>query len=357
MVSRPLWQGNLSFGGEYTYTDRINNYVNEQGILNDDHSNIREDAVSAFVEYARSFGPLQARAGVRYEHLVSDYYENGVRIEEQSRTYDNVFPSFSLSMPVGKVDLSLSYTSSIYRPAYWYLRSNVTYVNRYTYESGNPLLRPSLINRLSMDVSYKWIYFNARYIHGKDAIVQACNAYSEENPTISLLVNVNKYDSDKFYATLTLSPTLGIWSPQLTLMLLQQWYKVDTPDGQVNFNNPIGNFVWRNNFRLPFGFSFDADLGLDTPGDNETYHLNTTACYVNVGIRKSFWDERLNLHLQGTDLFSSNRVCGTFYSGSRVMTIDQDPRRLVRLTVRYKFNATKSKYKGTGAGQEQRSRM
>ena len=221
VVSRPLWKGNLSFGGEYTYTNRVNNYVNEQGILDDDHSNIREDAVSAFVEYARSFGPLQARAGVRYEHLVSDYYENGVRIEEQSRTYDNVFPSFSLSMPVGKVDLSLSYTSSIYRPAYWYLRSNVTYVNRYTYESGNPLLRPSLINRLSMDVSYKWIYFNARYIHGKDAIVQACNAYSEENPTISLLVNVNKYDSDKFYATLTLSPTLGIWSPQLTLMLLQ----------------------------------------------------------------------------------------------------------------------------------------
>ena len=58
MVSRPLWQGNLSFGGEYTYTDRINNYVNEQGILNDDHSNIREDAVSAFVEYARRFGQV-----------------------------------------------------------------------------------------------------------------------------------------------------------------------------------------------------------------------------------------------------------------------------------------------------------
>ena len=357
VVSRPLWEGNLSFGGEYTYTDRINNYVNEQGILSDDHSNIREDAVSAFVEYARSFGPLQVRAGVRYEHLVSDYYENGIRIDEQSRTYDNVFPSFSLSMPVGKADLSLSYTSSIYRPAYWYLRSNVTYVNRYTYESGNPLLRPSLINRLSLDASYRWIYFNVRYIHGKDAIVQACNAYSEENPTISLLVNVNKYNSDKLYATLTLSPTFGVWSPQLTLMFLQQWYQVDTPHGQVNFNNPIGNFVWRNNFRLPLGFSFDVDLGLDTPGDNETYHLNDIAWYANVGIRKSFWNERFSLHLQGTDVFSSNRMCGTFYSGNRLMTIDQDPRRLIRLTLRYKFNAAKSKYKGTGAGQEQRSRM
>lgn len=187
--------------------------------------------------------------------------------------------------------------------------------------------------------------------------MQACNAYSEENPTISLLVNVNKYNSDKLYATLTLSPTFGVWSPQLTLMFLQQWYQVDTPHGQVNFNNPIGNFVWRNNFRLPLGFSFDVDLGLDTPGDNETYHLNDIAWYANVGIRKSFWNERFSLHLQGTDVFSSNRMCGTFYSGNRLMTIDQDPRRLIRLTLRYKFNAAKSKYKGTGAGQDQRSRM
>ena len=53
----------------------------------------------------------------------------------------------------------------------------------------------------------------------------------------------------------------------------------------------------------------------------------------------------------------ANRMCGTFYSGNRLMTIDQDPRRLIRLTLRYKFNAAKSKYKGTGAGQDQRSRM
>lgn len=56
-------------------------------------------------------------------------------------------------------------------------------------------------------------------------------------------------------------------------------------------------------------------------------------------------------------LFNSSRAPLTLYSGNRLMTIDQEARRRVSLTLRYKFNAAKSKYKGTGAGQSQRDRM
>ena len=358
VVSRPLWQGNLSFGGEYTYTDHVNTYINPQGILDDDHSNIRENNASAFLEYARAFGKLQAQAGVRYEHLVSDYYENKVRMDDQSRTYDNVFPSLALSLPVGKAQLSLSYTGSIYRPTYYMLRSNITYINRYTYEGGNPLLRPSIINRLSLDASWKWIYFNARYIHAKDAIVNLGSSYSADDPTIMLLSYFNKYDSDKLYATLSLSPTIGPWSPQLTLMLLQQWYKVDMPDGtRQNFNSPMGSFSWRNNFRLPWGLLLDVDASLDTPGDNENAHINNIPWSLDFSLRKSFLGERLSLQLQGRDLFSSSSNDVTLFSGNRTMRLDQQTRRVFTLTLRYKFNPAKSKYKGTGAGQEQRNRM
>ena len=358
VVSRPLWQGNLSFGGEYTYTDHVNTYINPQGILDDDHSNIRENNASAFLEYSRAFGPVQAQAGVRYEHLVSDYYENKVRMDDQSRTYDNVFPSLALSLPVGKAQLSLSYTGSIYRPTYYMLRSNITYINRYTYEGGNPLLRPSVINRLSLDASWKWIYFNARYIHAKDAIVNLGSSYSADDPTIMLLSYFNKYDSDKLYATLSLSPTIGPWSPQLTLMLLQQWYKVDMPGGtQKNFNSPMGSFSWRNNFRLPWGLLLDVDASLDTPGDNENAHINNIPWSLDFSLRKSFLGDRLSLQLQGRDLFSSSSNDVTLFSGNRTMRLDQQTRRVFTLTLRYKFNPAKSKYKGTGAGQEQRSRM
>ena len=359
IISRPLWEGNLSFGGEYTYTDHVNTYINDQGILDDDHSDIRENNASAFLEYARAFGKLQAQAGVRYEHLVSDYYENNVRMDEQSRTYDNVFPSLSLALPVGKTQLSLSYTGSISRPSYYLLRSNITYANRYTYEGGNPLLRPSLIHRLSADVSWKWIYFNARYTHIKDFVIQQTGPYSEDNPSISLITYLNKGGADNLSFTLSLSPTFGPWSPQLTLMMLQQWYMVDMPDGtQKNFNNPMGIFTWRNNVRLPWGLTLDVDASLlNTRGDQENCHLNNLPWSVDVGLRKAFLNDRLTLQLQGRDLFNSAGSDATLYGGDRLIRVNPQSRRSITLTLRYKFNPAKSKYKGTGAGQDQRSRM
>lgn len=357
IVSRPLWEGSLSFGGEYTYTNRENTFLNDQGILADNLSNIEENAASAFLEYSRVFGNLQAQAGVRYEHITSDYYEGGVRVDEQSRKYDNVFPTLGLALPVGKAQLSLSYSGSIYRPAYYMLRSNITYANRYTYEGGNPLLRPSIIQRLSLDASWKWIYFNIGYWHTKDVMIQIGRAYSEDDPTVMLLIHENKGDMDNLNATLSFSPTIGIWSPQLTLMYLQQWYMVDMPGGtRKNFDNPVGYFTWNNNFDLPHGFMLDADFSLMTPGDQDNARQKMLGS-IDLSLRKSFLNERLSLQLSARDLLNTNAYSGTIYSGNRLMTIDQQTRRSFTLTLRYKFNPSKSKYKGTGAGQEQRSRM
>ena len=72
---------------------------------------------------------------------------------------------------------------------------------------------------------------------------------------------------------------------------------------------------------------------------------------------KAFLGDRLSLQLQGRDLFSSSDNDVTLFSGNRTMKLDQQTRRTFSLTLRYKFNPSKSKYKGTGAGQEQRNRM
>ena len=156
---------------------------------------------------------------------------------------------------------------------------------------------------------------------------------------------------------------------------LQQWYKVDMPNGtQKNFNNPIGSFMWNNNFRLPLGFTLDADFFLQTVGEQENYHIANTVWSADLGLSKAFFNERFSLQLQATNLFNSkeydvfvysgNRILGLdqqsrrfVYSGNRILGLDQQSRRRFTLTLRYKFNAVKSKYKGTGAGQEQRSRM
>lgn len=95
------------------------------------------------------------------------------------------------------------------RPYYAQLRSNVMYINRYTYEGGNPFLLPSLSHNITLGTTYKWVYLSAGYQYVKDAIISFSGAYSEDDPTIALINMINAPDYDKIFASLVLSPTMG----------------------------------------------------------------------------------------------------------------------------------------------------
>lgn len=45
------------------------------------------------------------------------------------------------------------------------------YINRYTYEGGNPFLLPSLSHNITLGTTYKWVYLSAGYQYIKDAII------------------------------------------------------------------------------------------------------------------------------------------------------------------------------------------
>ena len=357
VMEHPLWEGSFSIGSEYTYSSRVNQYVNDENIIPDNDNKIQENAVSAFAMYARSFGQLQVQAGVRYEHLNSDYYEFGKRMDEQSRKYDNVFPSVSLSYPIGKVQLMVSYSGNIERPSYYKLSSAVIYGNKYTYESGNPLLRSSIQNTLSLNTSWKWLYFNMNYSRIKDMQIQVSQSYSDADPSISLFTHTNVPKVDKLNATLSASPTIGIWSPQFTAMYSQQWFVMDTPDGPKNLNNPIGFFQWSNTFSFPKDFQLNVDLETSTRGEDSSCRIIEPGSAVNISLYKGFLGGKLTVQLQANDLFNTSSSDILMYSGNRITILQPESRRSFSMTVRYKFNTAKSKYKGTGAGDSQKNRM
>ena len=357
IIDHPLWAGSFSVGSEYTYSSRIDTYVNDENIIPDNDNRFKENAISAFAMYARNFGQLQAQAGVRYEHLNSDYYEFGKRMDEQSRKYDNVFPSVSVSYPIGNTQLMISYSGNIERPSYYKLSSAVTYGNKYTYESGNPLLRSSIQNTLSLNASWKWLYFNMNYSRIKDMQIQISKSYSDTDPSVSLFTHINVPKVDKLNATLSASPKIGIWSPQFTAMYSQQWFVMDTPDGPKNLNNPIVYFTWDNIFILPKGFQLGVNMETSTRGEESSYRITKPGSSVDFSLYKGFLDEKLTVQLQVKDIFNTSSSDILMCSGSRITLFEPESRRNFGITVRYKFNATKSKYKGTGAGESQKNRM
>ncbi len=356
VLSHPLAKGNISFGTEYSHNKRNTTYLNPEEIIADDAAMIKEGATSAFVEYAKTFNKLQVQAGLRYEHVGFDYYNAGKFVAEQSKDYSNLFPSVTFSFPIKDVQVQLGYASDINRPSYYQLRSSTVYVNRYMYYVGNPFLMPSITRNVTLGASYKWMNLYVGYSHVKDDIINQTIAYSDDNPTIGLLTLQNTPAYDKFVAALNINPTIGCWTPQLGLAIQKQWYEGETPCGKAKFNKPIGSITFRNNFKLPKGILMDLNGSWTSKGHQNNIYLADDMINTNVSLYKSFLKDRLILQLQANNIFNPKQIV-TIYSGIRVLQNTQAMHRQLLLTVRYKFNTTRSKYKGTGAGESQKNRM
>ena len=247
VLSYPLFGGDLSVGGEYSFTNRNTNYAIIPNTLADNViDRIKEGMASAFVTYNRDFGKLNMEAGLRYENVDFKYYDNGKYMAEQSKTYGEWFPSLSLSMPIGNVQMQLSYAADIDRPNYWVLRSGVQYSNHYTYETGNPFLVSEISRNTSYDLAYKWLTFNLTYEHVTDPIYQTVEMY-KDNTTIGLMRMINGKSYNNVTSTLNLQPTFGIWHPMLSAMVEKQWFELETRDGQ-HLNKPVAMFRFNNTF-------------------------------------------------------------------------------------------------------------
>ena len=91
--------------------------------------------------------------------------------------------------------------------------------------------------------------------------------------------------------------------------------------------------------------------------DDEFLHVRR---YWTVGVRinKSFFNKALRLNLYANDIFKTSQERWTMYgTGANLNKDCYNYDRTIGLTITYNFNSTKSKYKGTGAGNDEKSRL
>lgn len=356
VLSVPFWKGTFSVGGEHSVSKRKSFYnVVPQEVVDDEQSRIREKMSSAFVDYSRMFGRLGVQAGLRYEHIDFRYYDRGRLIPEQSKSYGDLFPSIAFSLPVGKTQMQLTYATDIYRPAYNQLRAGVQFDNRTTYESGNPFLIPSISKNLTYALSWKWLSFSTMFTHLSDEVTQLMQSYKDD-PLKTLMRPENIPSYNKMQASLTVSPTVGIWQPSLEVLFTKQWYKMKTHGGR-KLDNPFGMLKWRNAFDTKWGTAM-LSLEMTTEGDMGNKHVSQGAFSADFSLYKSFLHDRLTVQLYVNDLLGTDDQKMEIYSGAQRITFYEDfSCTNVALTLRYRLNTSNGKYKGTGAGQAQKQRM
>ena len=237
---------------------------------------------------------------------------------------------------------------------YSQLSNNIQYDDRFTYEQGNPLLASEVNHDITLSGMYRWIYLSATYQYVKDAIVGVVDSYSTDSP-ISLMTYVNYNHISKYSALLSLSPRISKWSPRLILNYLGQDFNITAMWHKQRMNNPVLFFNYLNSVNLGKGWSVNGDVMGHTSGDMDVVYLKPS-WQINIGMVKNIGN--WFFQLSATDLFKTARNSMITYGTQ--MTLDKwnySDSRALRLTIRYAFNTTNNRYKGSNAGQKEIDRL
>lgn len=357
VLSYPLMGGQLTAGNEFTRTRRIDDYKTDMELVPSTNTSIHDHNNSFFAEYARATPIGKFTAGVRYENVYFDYFNDDVKIEEQSRKYDRWFPNISYSNSLGNMQLQLSYNVKTVRPSYWQLGSNTLYGNRFTLQTGNPFLRPSIIHDASLSGTWKFMQLMVSYKQEKDVIIQWAEQL-EDNPAVTLLSTKNIDNIPSLTLFLSAAPKFGIWSPQASVGFIKQWLKISSNNREITLNNPIPIVSLNNSFSLPNDLLVTFDANFQGKGSSQNVELVRNKFILNLGVTKSFLNDRLSISLKGHDLLYDNKNDILLYNNKLLLSqFSKWGTRELEITVRYKFNTNGSRYKGTGAGESEFNRL
>ena len=159
-------------------------------------------------------------------------------------------------------------------------------------------------------------------------------------------------------AYISAAPKIGIWAPQINLGMQKPWFTLHTDVASYRLNRPIfmGNF--NNAFSLPCGITLNVDYRYQSKGNTMNVYLAKEQHVLDVSISKSFLKDALTLEIKGNDLLYKCWDADLLYNQKmELLQVSKRGTRDLQLTLCYKFNTTRSKYKGTGVGNAELNRL
>ena len=362
VLSYPIWKGQLEAGTEMTFVNRNNTYWIDKALIANTDADITENNIAAFAEFGCDFKEFgNASVGLRYEHTLLEYDDAINRADYLHRSMDEWFPTASYSVALGKVQTALSYSMKTYRPSFFAMNDAVTYISRYMYQAGNSQLLNERVRDLTLNVSYKWVTLTASYEHMTNPITQ-WNFLTETDAMLCKHINLDK-PINTLSAYLAVTPRVGIWSLNATAGIEKQdlYLDVEGPKGvyRVYYDKPQYTLNAYNTVTLKHGWKFDVNLMYRSSGCSYVFYNDTYNLRLGLVAQKSLLrDNSLTLRAAVLDCFQRNRM--NEFSDCGYNQIQQNNRfstHKLMLSLIYRLNATRSKYKGTGAGREAQARI
>ena len=351
-------QQSLMFGGEYNDVkseSRTSYAPADKG--NALHSITKEDHIAAFAEYSLDFKPFSLTVGLRYEHVDSrlDYLPT-IDGENIHRTYNNLYPSFSVNHQVGRFSQSLSYRSSETRPSFEELNTGTVYANRYLRQVGNSELEPSKRHELQYQASYGDLFLQASYTYVKDYITSIIEPNADD-PQMNTLTWVNIDHCWNWGSFLGYRHRWGFYEPQVQAGIQQGFIKAICLGEEKSFHKPYYIFSLFNGFHLPHSWYMNLSFSYRSSGTYEFLTINSVHNF-DFQLYKSFLKDKLSLSLNVSDLFNTiSRKTDGIYGNVRFQQCKWEDTRSVQLRLTYRFHQAKKQYRGENTAADAVGRM
>ena len=327
-------------------TDNAADYLHQNGndpILPDysisNHFLYQENISALYINFNKQLKKWNFQLGVRYEN--TDYKGHQLGNPERAdssfkRNYDNLFPTAMVGYKFNEDhELDFSFGRRIDRPAYQDLNPFLYYINKYTYQQGNPLLLPQYSNNFNLTYLYKG-RFTATLNYSKTSNYFSQLYRSQESITIFTQGNLS-----------TLK-TLGLsLDEELTV---SDWWNMSL-NGNITYKKVTGfvngNFLETNAYPAQFGINnqitiakgFSAELsGFYNTKDVDGQSTTKGFGQVSSGFSKQIFANKGTLKLNIRDIFYTQIIHGTLlYNNVTENFTQSSDSRIVNLSFTYRF--------------------
>jgi iron complex outermembrane receptor protein len=318
-----------------------------------------ETISAAYASIDAEQGKWHWQAGLRYEFTAYKANQLGNALVKDSafnRNYGSIFPTAFVSYQADSNNtITLRAGKRIDRPAFQHLNPFQTILNKYTFEAGNPFIRPQYTwnfsiahtykQKLTTEVSYSYLkdYFSQIFI------IDSSSSNPNKNVMIYTRGNVGSFTNFGITETFQ-TPVTKWWS--LTAVAVYN-HKVIKGVVWAPFTARVNqlNISINNQFQLKKGWSFELSGYYQTRSQIDLQEWLEPQGELNIGVGKQVLKKKGTVRLSIRDLtyFQNYNGYSTFENSYEPFTIKWDSR-VVRLSFSWRFGKTMKPVKRSEGG-------
>ena len=310
---------------------------------------------AGYVNFNRDFKNYSVQAGLRAEYTTSSAVGDSANVVQSiPRHYLDFFPSLFINHTINdKNEINFSYSRRIDRPQYDNLNPFVYHLDPYTYQKGNPYLKPQYTDNFELNYTYnKSITLTLGYSKTTDVITEIPG--TDPATKVSFVTQENLQVQNAYNLNLYAPYTVSKWfEGNVNLTGFYLGFVSNGLEGQ-NLNN--GQAAWQiratETLTPVKGFKFEVTSNYQSALVYGLFNVKPQYS-TDAGVSHSFANKKANVKFSVSDIFNqrTNNVT-SFYANNYLIINQKRETQVARLTLTYNFGNNKIKARQHKSGDD-----